>query len=389
MNAISTNTQFSEAMKEIPWSQAPIDARRQQLAKMFVKRDIEETIFDWLYHIWRDADLYQDVRNGIIIGETGVGKTDIAKRFLAQNPEQIDPVSGSIVRPVLYVDVRNSSTPKAVAQAMLRSLFQRPGIEEQIVLTGDSELTEFANKDLSTENPKDKDSYMFGGTSELSYRVKKQMVAQGVRIAILDEFHNTVTDNGAVRLNRIAEWVKDFAKARERSGNQVDGSQAENIAIVMVGTKKVLKIIQAPGNAEISSITPYRKQIDRYGYNTVNEKQIFRHFLDELDSQLPFDSDSNLGLPGLADKIHKVTFGLLRPLGHIITKAGEMALDDGAPYIHEHHLHLAVELMRGVLESPATSDESTKEERLNITNVFNAPLLETKPKERKRSSFLG
>ena len=373
----------SVEQEEIPWSQVDADTRKDQLGKLFVERDITGEVFKMIDSARADRRRYAEPQNVVIVGETGVGKSEIAKRYLAANPERIDPETGCIIRPVLYVDVRNSSTPKSVAQAMLRQLLHRGGIEDPTAPDDEFE------GDQPIDEEKDKGAYVFGGTPELTYRVKKQMVAQKVEVAILDEFHNTVTDNGAIRLNRIAEWVKDFAKTKTRNARNPDGKADENVVIVMMGTRKVNNIIDPTVNAELASITPYRIGIDRYRYQTAPQKAEFRQFLDDLDLELPFDEDSKLGEPDIADKMHIATFGLLRQVAHIVTKAAELAIDDGAGRIREHHLHQAIEIKRGVLEAVMMSEESTKAERRPVENPFKAPPAAAQPKERKRSGYRG
>ncbi|HEV2567076.1 AAA family ATPase [Sphingomonas sp.] len=358
--------EIADAADEIPWSQAPAEARREQLGKLFVKRDIEERVVAAIDSARRERLILPEAQNVVIIGETGVGKSEIAKRYLAANPEYRDPETGCIVRPVLYVDVRNSSTPKGVAKAMLRQL----GLDD----TAD-----------------DDDGKGWGATSvsDLTHCAKKQMVGQQVEVALLDEFHNTVTDNGAVRLNRIAEWVKDFAKSKRRTAAKPDGERNENIVFVLIGTRKVKNIVDPTVNAELASITPYRVEIDRYRYGSVAEKEEFRAFLNDLDYELPFDEDSRLGEPGLADKFHIATFGLLRQLGHIVTKAADLAIEDGSNRIYEHHLHAAVELKRGVLESHLMSEESQGDERRVVSNPFTPPQLPVSEKPSRRRGWKG
>lgn len=364
----------------IPWIEVDADTRKEQLGKIFVEREIADHVFTVIDSARADRLRYPESQNVVIVGDTGVGKTEIAKRYLAANPESIDPETGCIIRPVMYVDVRNSSTPKSVAQAMLRALLRRGGI-------GEPQPPDFESDPGDSGDEEEKERFVFGGTPELTYRVKRQMVAQRVEVAILDEFHNTITDNGAIRLNRIAEWVKDFAKSKERTARLPDGRPEENIVIVMMGTRKVNNIVDPAVNAELASITPYRVGVDRYRYKTTAEKTAFRQFLDDLDIELPFDEDSKLGQAALADKIHVATFGLLRQLGHIVTKAGELAIDDGSDRIYEHHLYQAVEIKRGVLEAALMTDESTKAERRAVDNPFVPPVLTTSAKPRRRNGY--
>lgn len=351
-----------------PWGQATATRRRDKLRQMFVKRDIETRIVEVIGEALADRHLHAEAQNVAIYGETGVGKSEIAKRILAAHPEHRDPETGCIVRPVLYTDVRNSSTPKAAAVAMLVQLatFEGQPIE-------DIEKLILSVKTMSVP--------------DITRRVKTQMMGQGVILSILDEFHNTVTDNGAVRLNRIAEWVKDFAKTKSRSAAKLDGDLSETIVFVLVGTRKIKSIIEPTLNAELASIAPYRVEVNRYGYVSDDEKEVFHEFLEELDRELPFDDYSDLDLPEMAEKLHLASFGLLRQLGIIIVKAADLAIRDGSDRIYEHHLHAAVELKRGVLESHLISEDAEPQDKRVFDNPFTPPVLPVREKRRSRDGW--
>lgn len=371
----------------LPWAEAPAEARKLQLGKLFVPRAVEDRVVNIIEHARSDRLLYPEPQNVVISGETGVGKSEIAKRFLAANPERIDPETGDIIRPVLYVDVRNCSTPKSVAKATWRALMRRGGIEDE----NETEAAE-AEAILDDSGIKDrekKDKFAFMGTPDLTYAIKKLMVGQRVEVAFLDEFHNTLIDNGVYRLNRVAEWVKDFAKSKERTSGRPHGTPEENIVIVLMGTRKVKNVVDPTVNAELASISPYRIEIDKYHYGTPEQKKEFRQFLDDLDVELPFDVDSALCEPAIADKLFLATFGLLRPLAQIVTKAAELAIDDGSDRIREHHLHDAVELKRGVLESWLVSEDSQGKERKAQQNPFTPKPVTSKPEPRTRRGYRG
>jgi hypothetical protein len=215
------------------------------------------------------------------------------------------------------------------------------------------------------------------------------MMGQKVIVALLDEFHNTVSDNGTDRLNRIANWVRDFAKSKSRSAAKPDGDLSEIIVFVLVGTKKVDRIVDPALNHELASITPYRVKVDRYRYATDDEKTAFQDLLKHIDDELPFDEFSGLGEGPLAEKFYVATFGLLRQLGIIVVKAADLAIEDGSDRIHERHLHAAVELKRGVLESHLMSADADGEDKRVVENPFQAPTLPTKDRTKKQRGWKG
>ncbi|MBO9519319.1 MAG: ATP-binding protein [Porphyrobacter sp.] len=328
---------------EVPWAEAPLDARLKRLGELVVARDIENritSVFDYVRHARK---LYTEPRNVVVFGEPGVGKSDIMARYLEANKAHQAP-NGDIKRPVLLIELQNSATPASVARQMLIKL----GVGEEF-------------QKLST--------------TRLSDLLKRQMIGQGVEIAIIDEFHNTLTDNGAIRLDRVAEWVKDLSKRKERTSENPYGSYEEVIPFVMVGTRKVRNIVDPSNNSQLFSITPRIIEIDRYHYTSSKEKRTFQSFLIHLDSKLPFDESSELGTK-FADQLHIASFGLLRPLAHIVTFAAELALEEGTNRIHEHHLHDSVEEQRAVLQSCFVCEDATKEQLSRVvTNPFKPSVL--------------
>lgn len=334
-----------------PWSELPVEKRLEHLRGMVVERDIERRIHECFDNVRAARLSANEPSNVLVIGETGVGKSDILKRYLAKNaPARLR--NGNLHRPVFHVEIRNSSTPRSAAKHMLKMLG----------------LT--------------KSSFLTGSTPELTERVKHQMILQGVELCTLDEFNNTLSDDGRVRSSKVAEWVKDLCKSKTRTAGQPDGLPGEIIPFAMVGTDKTGRIVDPIENPELSSLTPYRFDIPRYRYSTVEEVTCFRAFLDGLDQELPFDQFSDIGqvdeqgLCPLADKIHVATHGLLRQVGYLIREAARLAIMEQADRITEHHLHRSVENQRGLLQSSLLSAEmgqkQTKVKRV-VTNPFAAP----------------
>jgi len=342
-----------DEFEEVPWAEATLEERLGQLGNLVVARDIEDSIRKVMDRVRQARLVYKEPRNIVVFGETGVGKSDIMARYLGDNGDSRGE-DGNVRRPVLLVEVRNAATPASVAKQMLSAL----GVDE-----------EFHNV----------------STTELSRMLKQQMIGQGVELAILDEFHNTLTDNGAIRANRIADWVKDLSKTKRRTSANPHGTSKEIIPFVMVGTRKVKGLIDPADHAELRSITPHVIEIDRYRYGSTEEKKAFVDFLNGLDEQLPFDRDSHLGTV-FGDKLHMATFGLLRQVGQIVTYAAELALHDGSACIQEHHLHLSVRDQEAILQSNLISEDGTKEERDRVvTNPFAPPRLapDTAPAARR------
>lgn len=196
--------------------------------------------------------------------------------------------------------------------------------------------------------------------------------------------------NGRHRVSKVAEWVKDLSKTKTRTADNPHGLAGENIPFALVGTKKVERVLDPASNSELASLTPNLLTVARYAYRSAEEKQEFRSFLDDLDLELPFDEDSQLGLRDetghahLADKIHLATYGLLRQVGYLIRRATIIAIEAGDDRIREHHLWESVESQRGLLQSSLLSDDGTSSERRVVVNPFNKPMLPSQNASRKR-----
>lgn len=345
--------------EDFSWSQAPLEARLGQLGKLFVDRDIETHISSILDRMRASRLVYDEPRNAVITGETGVGKSKIFSRYLAANRTSRD-TDGNLVRPVLLVDIRHSSSPRAVAQSILLGLGITKGLQAANV-------------------------------TDLARQAKYNLVRQRVELVMLDEFHNTLTDAGNVReetrSNRIAEWVKDLCKTKDRTPDWPDGTKDENIPFVMIGTRKVLNIVNADQNPELASLTPFNVSIPRYRFDGEEGIAEFETFLKKLDSKLPFDDFSGLAENGLAEKIHVSTYGLLRQIHHLVTYAAELAITEGDAGIREHHLHRSIEDQRNLLQSNLLVD--TEEKGRVVVNPFTALILQKRETSPKKCGWTG
>lgn len=343
---------------EVPWSQAPTDARLAHLGELFVDRDIEKTIHKVLDKMRRQRLVYDEPRNAVITGETGVGKSKIFANYLGKNPTTRD-ADNNIIRGVLLVDIRHSSSPRAVAQSILLGLGIAKGLQGPTV-------------------------------TDLTRQAKYHLVKQKVELVMVDEFHNTLTDAGNVkeltRSNRIAEWVKDLCKTKERTPDWPDGTKDENIPFVMIGTRKVLNIVNADQNPELASLTPFNLSVPRYCYETETDIGEFEAFLTKLDNELPFDDFSGLASNGMGEKIYVATHGLLRQIHQLITYAAELAIEEGDAGIEEQHLYRSIEDQRNLLQSNLLIDDAA--ERRVVTNPFTPPtLVKTLPMQKSKSGW--
>jgi hypothetical protein len=353
MNAVDQDT---------PWANVPKNIRYDKVGELSVDRDIETRVHSVLDRVRARRLREPEPSNVLVTGETGVGKSKILQGYIARPENQVERLpDGRIRRPVFNVEIRTLATPRSTAVQMLKLL----GLTDR--------------------------HFHSGSVADLTERVKHHMIEQGVELCTLDEFNNTLSDDGRVRSFKVAMWVKDLCKSKTRDGDNPNGKIGENIPFAMIGTPKSERIVDPTVNNELASLTPFRMTISRYEYDTPEAVAEFRSFLDALDEELPFDEFSELGTPDengrcpLADKIHMVTYGLLRPLGFLIREAANMAIEEGAPRIFERHLFASVEDQLGLLQSSFLIDGNDKGR--TVTNPFTPPDTFKRPSKARKAGY--
>ena len=310
------------------------EQRKRRIALLgdaFVSRKVEKDIHASLDKVRATRLDAREPSNVVIWGESGVGKTLIIEHYLEKRRT--------------VTELEGATSPVLIAAEMAAQL----GLDDL---------------------PKGRTASDAG---PITQAVKHQMLMQGVEMVIIDEFHHIAPNEGSGTASRVARWVKSLAKKKERSRQAPFGLREANIPIVMVGTRKVHDLVLK--DPELLSITPYFFEIGRYTHDSPAEQLKWQAFLADLDDKLPFDEFSGLGVPELAFKIHQVTYGFLRQVGHLIVEAGRLAIERDLPRITEAELYDAVETQRILLQAARISDDSSMAERKAIPNPFNGGTL--------------
>lgn len=323
------------------------EQRKRRIALLgdaFVSRKVEKDIHAALDKVRATRLNAREPGNVVIWGESGVGKTLIIEHYLEKR-RTISEEHGSLRQDLIAIELEGATSPVLIAAEMAAQL----GLEDL---------------------PKGRTASDAG---PITAAVKHQMLMQGVEMVIIDEFHHIAPNEGSGTASRVARWVKSLAKKKERSRQAPFGLREANIPIVMVGTRKVHDLVLK--DPELLSITPYFFEIGRYTHDSPAEQLKWQAFLADLDDKLPFDEFSGLGVPELAFKIHQVTYGFLRQVGHLIVEAGRLAIERDLPRITEAELYDAVETQRILLQAARISDDSSMAERKAIPNPFNGGTL--------------
>lgn len=281
----------------IPAHKLPAPERRSIINGLFVERVEFKEILD------RMDVLRQDHREGaetscmLVLGEPGVGKSSLLQRYAKANPIVEERNETGIMRrqPVVYVELDSNTTVIGAADTIMRQLM------------GDGAPT---------------------GSSVKDRLLPDQLRLRRTELLIIDEFQH-VAETGAMKTrSRTADWVKSITKKLK-------------IPVVMAGIPTIGTIIA--DNAQLSSITSFRRQIYSYDYDSTDDQAAFLDFLQDLDAKLPFRIASELHAPERGTRLHLATGGILRHLGQVIAAAGRMAIDESAARIGDRHLYHACE----------------------------------------------
>ena len=259
---------------------------------------------------WREFDeLRQDFRENapatcmIVVGETGVGKTTLIQEYERLNlPIRTSCGSGIATRrPVSVVSLKGQSSSGAAAQTILKKLL------------GITTVT--------------------GRLASLTDRIESQLKLQGVELLILDEFQHLAEAGAEKTRSQTADWIKGLAKETR-------------VPIVLVGMPSLAEVILA--NAQLASITPLRRELGNFSYDSKNGRATFHAFLDEIDSKFPFHSKAGFAEPWFAEKLFAASGGNPRFLCRLLQWSAKSAIREDAKAISLAHLEVVFDRIGGL-----------------------------------------
>ena len=271
--------------------------RRIAVNKLFVQRDSLDIIVNQMDELRCSHDEEDESSCMLVLGDAGVGKSSLLKRYADAHPliEERGKDGIKRIKPVVYVELVSNTTANGAAEEMLRALMG-PGAPR--------------------------------GTGARTSVLPHQLTLWGTKLIIIDEFQHVMETGAKLTRSRTADWIKSITKMNR-------------IPIVMAGMKTIEEIVE--DNAQLSSITKYRHVIPAFDPDKIEEALAFRSFLTTMDELLPFKRLSDLDDPDRAARLHLASGGVLRHLHQIIGDASKMAIMDGSARIGDHHLFWACE----------------------------------------------
>lgn len=267
------------------------EERNILIGQVFVPSDsLQEIINDikGVRSLAKEVSYNEQPDSILIVGESGVGKTELLKRYVLQFPRYVhcNPEGDEYdVVPIVSVSLPDDASGRAAPVEILKAL----GGE--------------------AENPK-------GTRAELNRRFCDRAKDCKVELIVIDEFHHAFSNITPVQLKNAADWIKNLIN---KTG----------IPVVLMGLPVCLEILQQ--HPELRNRFSIVHHIERFYLADINK---WRVFLKKLDRNLGFKYLTGLDEPELALRLLAVSGGLLTVLmKKIIRPAAREALADGDEYV--------------------------------------------------------
>jgi hypothetical protein len=300
-------------------SQLTKPERCKLVEKIFVIYPRFKALKDEIAHCHEYSKISADPECMFLGGLSGSGKTTLLETYAEMFPVSIDKEGMNV--PVLLAGVPAKANEKTLAAELLLMLGDPPP--------------------------------HVGPAHELTRRLRGLLKDCGTLLVFLDEFQHFFDKDSAKVLRRLSDWLKDL----------IDRT---HIPFVLAGMPYAEKIFREPFNDQLLRRFPIRRTLGSFGFVTKEDRLEFRAFLKALDQQLPFAQISHLSDPEVALRIYCATGGRVGKIMPLIRRAGELGINQGAPYIDASILADAY-------------DDRLRQDQPDKTNSFRVQFNELRP----------
>ncbi|SDP81902.1 AAA domain-containing protein [Ralstonia sp. 25mfcol4.1] len=217
-----------------------------------------------------------DPRGLLIVGDTRVGKTTLAKSILEAHPRST--VDGTPSAPVMYIEVPTIPTEKSIAR----------GLMLQLDVTTSRSLSE----------------------QDLIARFTKVVEYCRIRLVIIDEFHHFTETAQHPKLHRYANSVKSLMN---RAG----------VSVVLMGLPSARAVLD-----KSQQLRGRFSSVQHIGAFAMEDSTQFNDFLDVLRAlakKLPFENGEELADELFGPRMWYATHGALGYVKKLLIEAIEMS----------------------------------------------------------------
>lgn len=235
----------------------------------------------------------------LVMGESGAGKTTLAKQCLARHPAT--RVDDDAIIPGLFVTIPARATFHSLAQKMLFALHD-PAV-------------------------------LIGSTHVKTIRLLALLHDCQVKLLVLDEGNHLYDKDGGKVMANTTDWIKTLI---------LDA----RIGTIVLGLPKTESLIAQ--NEQLS-----RRFAERHTLLPFEDGPEFRHFLGCLEADLPFRDPSFLGGDEMAIRIHEASDGTIGYIMRLVREAAITAIDEGVECI-------TLELLADAFDAYIANDKPKK-----------------------------
>ena len=290
------------------YKKMPVEDRVQLVESLYIHFPRNDKALKAIREHHAHAKFASEPEGLLIQGETGAGKTTILKLYMKDYPRTDTQETTSV--PVLYARVPAPATCKQLVTKILGAI-------------GDPA----ADK---------------GTQISQTLRLKKYLEVCSVELLILDEFQHFQDRDSLKVLKTVSDWLKLLM---EETG----------IPIVLAGLPYSHTILDADGNEQLRRRFATRIDLEPFGYETSQERQDFRRFLNVIDDKLPLAEKSNLADPATALCVYEATDGVVAHVMKLVRRATVIALESNREKLTTEILAMAYE-QRLAANNPAKAN---------------------------------
>lgn len=281
----------------------------------------------------------------LIIGESGTGKTELLKMFVAQHRAQRD--QNGIIRPIVLVFTPTSPTAIGLLEAILEALGDpRPGK---------------------------------GTRTEKMRRVVKALKDQKVLMLLLDDVQHCLDKNNGMVLYDASECLKELINTT-------------SVSIIGAGLEEAKNVVDSNEQSKRRHRAPFR--IRRFDWSDPESQNAFVALLAAFQKHLHAFDMPKLASPSVALRMYLASGGLVDFVAKILSQAiwdaldckrREIALTDlGMAWLKA--LHEAERLGPNPFDAHFNLKEKHLEEKLRLAKLINQHV--ARPVSKRSAKFL-